>query len=92
MKGLYLPVRVDSKAIQELMALYHILKQQSPLKCISWRIMQYSGQMPTKLAGFRLLGDQGAESIHAKFNRLGLVIAPICDRVDNCYVLLINIY
>ena len=45
--------------------------------------MQYSGQMPTKLAGFSLLGDQGAESIHAKFNRLGLVIAPICERVEN---------
>ena len=83
MKGLYLPVRMDSKASQEFMVLYHILKQQSPLKYISWRIMQYSGQIPTKLAGFSLLGDQGAESIHAKFNRLGLVIAPICERVEN---------
>ena len=27
--------------------------------------------------GFGLLGEQGAESIHAKFNRLGLVFAPI---------------
>ena len=78
MKGLYLPVRVDSKAIQEFMAIYHILKQQSPLKCISRRIKQYGGQMPTKLAGFSLLGDQGAELIHAKFNRPGLVFAPIC--------------
>ena len=29
-------------------------------------------------AGFGLLEDQGAELIHAKFNRLGLVFAPIC--------------
>ena len=28
--------------------------------------------------GFCLLGKQGAELIHAKFNRLGLVFAPIC--------------
>ena len=28
--------------------------------------------------GFGLLGEQGAELIHAKFNRLGLVFAPIC--------------
>ena len=26
MKGLYQPVKVDSKAIQEFMSLYHILK------------------------------------------------------------------
>ena len=49
-KGLYQPVRVDSKAIQEFMAFYHIMKQKSPLKCISWRIMLYSGQIPTMLA------------------------------------------
>ena len=30
MKSLYQPVNVDSKAIQEFMAFYHILKQQSP--------------------------------------------------------------
>ena len=35
------------------------------------------------LMGFGLLGEQGAESIHAKFNRLGLVFAPIRDRVEN---------
>ena len=40
MKSLYQPVKVDSKAIQEFMAFYHILKQQSPLKCISWRIVK----------------------------------------------------
>ena len=50
MKGLYQPVKADSKAIQEFMAFYHILKQQSPFKCISWRIMKYSGQIPTMLA------------------------------------------
>ena len=50
MKGLYQPMKVDSKAIQEFIAFYHILKQQSPFKCISWRIMQYSGQIPTMLA------------------------------------------
>ena len=50
MKGLYQPVRVDSKAIQEFMAFYQILKHKSPLKCISWRIMLYSGQIPTMLA------------------------------------------
>ena len=33
--------------------------------------------------GFGLLGEQGAESIHAKFNQLGLVFAPIKDRVQN---------
>ena len=33
--------------------------------------------------GFGLLGEQGAESIHAKFNRLGSVFAPIRDRVEN---------
>ncbi|KAL5479228.1 hypothetical protein EMCRGX_G022724 [Ephydatia muelleri] len=31
--------------------------------------------------GFGLLGEQGAELIHAKFNRLGLAFAPIRDRV-----------
>ncbi|KAL5489078.1 hypothetical protein EMCRGX_G018128 [Ephydatia muelleri] len=31
--------------------------------------------------GFGLLGEQGAESIHAKFNRLGLAFAPIKDKV-----------
>ena len=75
MKGLYQPVKVDSKAI---LAFYHTLKQQSPLKCISWRIMQYSGQIPTMLASAFILGEQGAELIHAKFNRHGLVFAPIC--------------
>ncbi|KAL5516118.1 hypothetical protein EMCRGX_G001389 [Ephydatia muelleri] len=50
MKGLYQPVKVDSKAIQEFMAFYHILKQQSPFKCISWRIMEFSGQIPAMLA------------------------------------------
>jgi hypothetical protein len=33
--------------------------------------------------GFGLLGEQGAESIHARFNRLGLAFAPIKDRVQN---------
>ena len=33
--------------------------------------------------GFGLLGEQGAESFHAKFNQLGLVFAPIKDRVQN---------
>ena len=33
--------------------------------------------------GFGLLGEQGAESIHAKFNRLALAYAPIRDRVKN---------
>ena len=33
--------------------------------------------------GFGLLGEQGADSIHAKFNQLGLVFAPIKDRVQN---------
>ena len=64
-KGLYQPVKVDSKAIQDFVAFYHILKQQSPLKCISCRIMLYSGQIPTH-AGFGLLREQGAELIHAK--------------------------
>ena len=31
--------------------------------------------------GFGLLGEQGDESIHAKFNRLGLAFAPIKDKV-----------
>ena len=85
MKGLYQPVKVDSKAIQEFMAFYHILKQQSPFKCISWRIMQYSGQIPTMLAS-AFWGKQGAELIHAKFNRLGLVFAPICcAQLKNIY-------
>ena len=47
MKGLYQPVKVDSKAI---LAFYHTLKQQTTLKCISCRIKQYSGQIPTMLA------------------------------------------
>ena len=29
-------------------------------------------------AGFGLLEEQGAELIQAKFNRLGLIFAPIC--------------
>ena len=33
--------------------------------------------------GFGLLGEQGAESIHAKFNRLGLAFTSIKDRVKN---------
>ena len=33
--------------------------------------------------GFGLLGEQGAESIHARFNQLGLAFAPIKDRVQN---------
>ena len=33
--------------------------------------------------GFGLMGEQGAESIHARFNRLGLTFAPIKDRVQN---------
>eukprot|EP00731_Ephydatia_muelleri_P017324 Em0010g422a len=37
----------------------------------------------TNHVGFGLLGEQGAESIHANFNRLGLVFAPIRDRVEN---------
>ena len=33
-----------------------------------------------------LLGEQGAELIHAKFNRLGLVFAPICcAQIKNIY-------
>eukprot|EP00731_Ephydatia_muelleri_P029122 Em0020g766a len=59
MKGLYQPVKVDSKAIQEFIAFYHIPKQQSPFKCISWRIMQYSTWANTYHAGFGLLGEQG---------------------------------
>ena len=31
----------------------------------------------TNHVGFGLLGEQGVESIHAKFNRLGLAFAPI---------------
>ena len=73
MKGLYQPVKVDSKAIQEFMAFYHILKQQPPFR----RIMQYSGQIPTMMASV-FWENRGAELIHAKFNRLGLVFAPIC--------------
>ena len=33
--------------------------------------------------GFGLLGKQGAESIHAKYNQLGLIFAPTKDRVQN---------
>ena len=33
--------------------------------------------------GFGLLGEQGAESIHAKFNRLGLAFAPITVAVHS---------
>ena len=33
--------------------------------------------------GFGLLGKQEAESIHAKFNRLGLAFAAIKDPVKN---------
>ena len=37
-------------------------------------------------AGFGHLGEEGAESIHAKFNRLGLVFAPICcAQLKNIY-------
>ena len=32
--------------------------------------------------GFGLLDEQGAESIHAKFNQLSLVFASIKDRVQ----------
>ena len=33
-------------------------------------------------------GEQGAESIHAKFNRLALAFAPIKDRVKNLQCIL----
>ena len=37
-------------------------------------------------SGFGLLGEQGAELIHAQFNRLGLVFAPICcAQLKNIY-------
>ena len=74
MKGLYQPMKVDSKAIQEFMAFYYILKQKSPIKMhlLEDHAVQWAN---TYHAGFGLLGEQGAELIHAKFNRLGLVFA-----------------
>ena len=37
----------------------------------------------TNHVGFGLLGEQGDESIHAKFNRLGLAFGRIKDRMQN---------
>ena len=37
----------------------------------------------TNHVGFGLLGEQGDESIHAKFNRLGLAFDRIKDHVQN---------
>ena len=69
MKGLYQPVKVDSKAIKEFMAFYHILKQQFKMHLLEDHAVQWTN---TYHSGFGLLGEQGAESIHAKFNRLWL--------------------
>ena len=58
------------------MAFYHILKATVPIKM---HLMEdHEGKYSTYYAGFSLLGEQGGELIHAKFNRLGLVFAPIC--------------
>ena len=54
-----------------------MLQQQS--KCICWKTMITMSKCHPR--GFGLLGEQGAESIHAKFNRLGLAFSPIKDRV-----------
>ena len=37
----------------------------------------------TNHVGFGLLGEQGDESIHAKFNRLGLAFGSIKDHMQN---------
>ena len=37
----------------------------------------------TNYVGFGLLGEQGDESIHAKFNRLGLAFGRIKGRMQN---------
>ena len=69
------------QAIQEFMAFYRNTATV-PIKMhlLEDHAVQWAN---TYRAGFSLLGEQGVESIHAKFNRLGLVFAPIRDRVEN---------
>ncbi|KAL5494188.1 hypothetical protein EMCRGX_G015471 [Ephydatia muelleri] len=73
-----------NQAIEQFMAFYRNTYPEAtvPLKMhlLEDHAVQWAN---TYHVGFGLLGEQGAESIHAKFNRLGLVFAPIRDRVEN---------
>ena len=40
--------------------------------------------------GFGLLGEQGAESIHAKFTRFGLAYTAIADKVQHLLCIVTN--
>ena len=83
MKGLYQPMKVDSKAIQEFMAFYQYPEATAPIKMHLLEDHEVGKYLPS---GFGLLGEQGAELIHAQFNRLGLVFAPICcAQLKNIY-------
>ena len=45
--------------------------------------MLFHGQSPSTYVGFGLLGEQGAESIHAKFTRLSLSYTEITGEVQH---------
>ena len=82
MKGLYQPVKVDSKAIQEFMAFYHNYPEVTvsiQMHHLEDHEVQWAN---TYHAGFGLLGEQGAESIHAK-TWLGICSNLLCTSIKH---------
>ena len=72
------------KAIQEFMAFFQDTYPEATVPIKMHLLEDHTLQWGyTNHVGFGLLGEQGAEPIHAKFNRLGLAFAPIKDRMQN---------
>ncbi|KAL5463678.1 hypothetical protein EMCRGX_G032597 [Ephydatia muelleri] len=72
------------QAIQEFMAFFRDTYPEATVPIKMHLLEDHTVQWAnTNHVGFGLLGEQGAESIHAKFNRLGLAFAPIKDHVQN---------
>eukprot|EP00731_Ephydatia_muelleri_P038060 Em0644g1a len=71
-------------AVQEFMAFFRDTYPEATVPIKMHLLEDHTSQWAnSNHVGFGLLGEQGAESIHAKFNQLGLVFAPIKDRVQN---------
>ena len=76
MKGLYQPVKWIPRLFKSSCLLpYPEATVSIKMHLLEDHEVQWAN---TYHAGFGLLGEQGAELIHAKFNRLGLVFVPIC--------------
>eukprot|EP00731_Ephydatia_muelleri_P019457 Em0012g282a len=72
------------QAIQEFMAFFQDTYPEATVPIKKHLLEDHTVQWAnTNHVGFGLLGEQGDESIHAKFNRLGLAFAPIKDHVQN---------